>query len=100
MRMPGMTGLEFTQAVRELHPDTSVILMTAYATVENVIEALRLGAADLMQKPVGIDALLAKVRELMVVPPGQRVLASAPTPTTSRSVSAASSPPTAPRAIR
>ncbi|MET0909211.1 MAG: PIG-L family deacetylase, partial [Ilumatobacteraceae bacterium] len=75
IEMPGMTGLEFTQAVRELHPDTSVVLMTAYATVDNVIEALRLGAADLMQKPVGIDALLGKVRELMVVPPGQSVLA-------------------------
>ncbi len=75
MRMPGMTGLEFTQVVRDRHPDTAVVLMTAYATVENVIEALRLGAADLMQKPVGVDALVTKVRELMETTPGQRVLA-------------------------
>jgi LmbE family N-acetylglucosaminyl deacetylase len=75
MRMPAMSGLEFTQVVRDRHPDTAVVLMTAYATVENVIEALRLGAADLMQKPVGVDALIAKVTELFEVAPGQRIVA-------------------------
>ncbi len=75
MRMPGMTGLEFTQAVKVLRPDTAVVLMTAFATVDNVIEALRLGAADLLQKPVAMDVLVGKVRELMEVARGERVLA-------------------------
>lgn len=68
MRMAGMTGLEFTAAVKAEHPDTAVVLMTAYATVDAVIEALRLGAADLMQKPVPMDALVSKVRELIEAP--------------------------------
>lgn len=68
MRMPGMSGLEFAEAIRAVHPDTSVVLMTAYATVENTIEAFRLGAADLLQKPVTIDALVDKVATLMDAP--------------------------------
>lgn len=77
MRMPTMSGLEFAEAVRAVHPDTSIVLMTAYATVDNTIEAFRLGAADLLQKPITVDALVEKVRTLMEAPiaAGRRVLA-------------------------
>jgi two-component system response regulator HydG len=77
MRMPGMSGIEFATAVRADHPTTSIVLMTAYATVETTIEAFRLGAADLLQKPVPVDALVAKVRALFAAPiaPVRRVLA-------------------------
>lgn len=77
MRMPGMTGLEFADAVRSRHPRTSIVLMTAYATVENTIEAFRLGVADLLQKPVTVDSLVDKVATLMAMPVStqQRVLA-------------------------
>jgi len=77
MRMPGMTGLEFADVIRAEHPDTSIVLMTAYATVDNTIEAFRLGAADLLQKPVSSEALVDKVRALMAAPvaPVRRVLA-------------------------
>lgn len=68
MRMPNMTGLEFAEAIRATHPTTSVVLMTAYATVDNTIEALRLGVADLLQKPVSVEALVDKVRTLMEAP--------------------------------
>ena len=65
MRMPGMSGLDFAAEVRRLDASASVVLMTAYATVDSAIEALRLGAADLLQKPLTVDVLLDKVHELM-----------------------------------
>ena len=65
LRMPGVDGLAVLQKVRELYPQTMLVLMTAYASVETVVEALRLGAQDYLLKPLLLDDLLHKVRRLL-----------------------------------
>jgi DNA-binding NtrC family response regulator len=65
LRMPGVDGLALLQKVREVYPQTMVVLMTAYASVETVVEALRLGAQDYLLKPLLLDDLLHKVRRLL-----------------------------------
>jgi DNA-binding NtrC family response regulator len=49
--MPGMGGLQFLREVRRLSPDTLVVIMTAYATIQTAVEAMRSGAFDYLQKP-------------------------------------------------
>lgn len=52
VHMPGgMTGLELLRVIRERRPDTVCILITAYATLDTSLEAMKLGAYDLLQKP-------------------------------------------------
>lgn len=65
LRMPGMDGVEVLREVRRLCPQTLVILMTAYASVETAVEALRQGAHDYMIKPLVFDDVLAKVARLL-----------------------------------
>jgi DNA-binding NtrC family response regulator len=56
-RLPGMSGIETLRALREHDPSIVVILMTAFATLEDAINAMRLGAADFVRKPVGLADL-------------------------------------------
>ncbi len=51
MNMPGMTGLEVLEHLRKQSPDTEVIILTGQATVENAVEAMKLGACDYLTKP-------------------------------------------------
>jgi DNA-binding response OmpR family regulator len=51
IRMPGIDGIELLRRIREQAPEVIVILMTAYATLGNAVEALRLGAHDYLIKP-------------------------------------------------
>jgi len=64
-RMPGIQGLELIRRLRDEHPSALVILMTAYASVDSAIEALRLGAADYLLKPVVMDNVARKVRSIL-----------------------------------
>ncbi len=52
VRMPGMSGLEVLKAVKQGHPETEVIVVTAHATVDTAITALRDGAYDFITKPL------------------------------------------------
>ena len=63
-KMPGGSGLDVARKAREWSPDTAVILMTAYADVAGVIEAMRVGVLDYLIKPINVDALLSKLRLL------------------------------------
>jgi DNA-binding NtrC family response regulator len=65
LRMPGADGLEVLARARDLSPQTIGIVMTAHASVESVVEALRAGAADYILKPVLFDDLLGKVERLL-----------------------------------
>ncbi len=65
VRMPGADGLEVLRHVREVSPQTLVLLMTGHATVETAIEALRRGAQDYLLKPVVFDELLHKLDYLL-----------------------------------
>lgn len=51
VEMPGSTGLEVLALIREQHPDTSVIITTAYGSEDVVVKALRRGAGDYLRKP-------------------------------------------------
>ncbi len=63
LKMPGMSGIELLQAVRARQPRLPFILITGYSTMDDAIEALRLGATDFIKKPFEMDELLALVRE-------------------------------------
>jgi len=63
MRMPGLTGADVLKAAREASDDTSVIVMTAYATVEKAVECMRAGAFDYITKPFKTDELLLTVQK-------------------------------------
>lgn len=66
LRMPEIGGLDVLRAVRDAQPHCQVILMTAHATVDSAIEAVKLGALDYLSKPIDfarLRQLLADVRE-------------------------------------
>jgi len=65
LRMPGADGLAVLRHAREVSPQTLVILMTAHATVETAVAALRGGAQDYLLKPVLFDDLLHKIEKLL-----------------------------------
>jgi two-component system response regulator PilR (NtrC family) len=65
MRMPGADGLSVLKHARDIAPHTLVLLMTAHATVENAVEALRGGAQDYLLKPLIFDDVLHKIRSLL-----------------------------------
>jgi DNA-binding NtrC family response regulator len=56
-RLPGISGIDTLRAFRDHDPSIVVIMMTAFATLEDAITALRLGAADFVRKPVGLTDL-------------------------------------------
>lgn len=58
IRMPGMDGLQLLEKVKQLSPDTLVVVMTAYASVETAIQALKLGAYDYLSKPFRNEEIL------------------------------------------
>jgi len=61
IKMPGMDGLELLKAARNRDPDTPFIFITAYASSETAIEALKLGAFDYITKPFEIEKLKSLV---------------------------------------
>ncbi len=65
VQLPGMDGLELLARLHRVSPETFVLLITAYATVENAVEAFQRGAHDYLMKPVLLDEVLAKVRRLL-----------------------------------
>ena len=62
LQMPGLSGLDVLQRLRDARVDSVFIIMTAFGTVETVVEAMRLGAVDFLQKPFYRDELLMRVR--------------------------------------
>ncbi len=63
LKMPGMDGIQLTEAVQNRAPDTVIILLTAFATLETAIEAIRRGAHDYLLKPCPIPQILESVRK-------------------------------------
>jgi len=57
LRMPGLDGLELTKLSKKISPRTQVIILTAYGTVENAVEAMKHGAYYYLTKPVDLDNL-------------------------------------------
>jgi two-component system response regulator HydG len=57
LKLPGGGGLPLLEQVKTLHPDTAVIVMTAFATVASAVEAMRIGAGDYLTKPFALEEL-------------------------------------------
>jgi two-component system NtrC family response regulator len=67
VRMAGMDGLQLLGEMQRIDPDLPVILMTAFATVERAVEAMKKGAHDYILKPFRNEELLAAVRQALQV---------------------------------
>ncbi len=65
LSMPGMDGIELLQAIRERRPAIPVVLMTAYGSVASAVQAMKLGAAQYLSKPVDPDELLLQVERTL-----------------------------------
>jgi len=63
VQMPDLSGTEVLQAVKQERPETLVILITAFGTVEKAVEAMRIGAFDYLTKPFSRDALCMTVEK-------------------------------------
>ena len=91
IELPGMTGLELLERVRELVPDLPVAVITGHPSVDYAVSALRGSAAEFLQKPIGAEDLAAKATELIEAgraaraAAGRRCWPSGPIPTTWRS---------------
>jgi two-component system response regulator FixJ len=65
VRMPEITGIDLLRRVREMKPDLPVILITGHGDVPLAVEAMKLGAADFLEKPFDDDLLIAAVRSAL-----------------------------------
>ena len=57
LNMPGFSGLELLAAIKEHRPETEVVIVTGYGTIESAIESLKLGSYDYLQKPIKLERL-------------------------------------------
>jgi heterodisulfide reductase subunit A len=76
IKMPGMDGVEVLQKAKEADPDLCVVMMTAYATVETAVEAMKIGALDYLVKPFDPDKLIPmvlKIYEDLQISSGQQL---------------------------
>jgi len=76
IKMPGMDGVELLKRAKEIQPDLYVVMMTAYATVETAVEAMKIGALDYLMKPFDPDVLIPKVLQIyedVEISKGQRL---------------------------
>ncbi|MGA7256075.1 MAG: response regulator, partial [Terracidiphilus sp.] len=62
LALPGRSGLELLPMIKDRQPEIPVIMITAYGTVDNVVEAIRAGAENFVQKPWDNEKLLADIR--------------------------------------
>jgi heterodisulfide reductase subunit A2 len=61
IKMPGMDGVELLQKAKERYPDLYVLMMTAFATVETAVNAMKIGAHDYLMKPFDPEKMIANV---------------------------------------
>jgi DNA-binding NtrC family response regulator len=65
LRMPGMDGLEVLKKVKEIAPQTVVIMMTAYASIPGAVQAMKEGAYDYIVKPLDVDQLTLMLKRIV-----------------------------------
>ena len=78
MHLPRKSGMEVLCECRSSAPNTIVVIITAYASVETAVDAMRMGAADYITKPYDIDDLLARTEQLLAAASVLDPKASAP----------------------
>ena len=64
LRLPGIDGMEVLRSVRKSRPDTSVVMMTAYASIDSAVAAMKEGAEDYVAKPFNIDQIRLVMRKV------------------------------------
>ncbi|OGP78751.1 MAG: Fis family transcriptional regulator [Deltaproteobacteria bacterium RBG_19FT_COMBO_60_16] len=65
LKMPGMDGIQLMEEVRKTHPEMLVIIMTAYATVDTAVKAMKKGAYDYFVKPFNPDDISLTIRKIV-----------------------------------
>jgi YesN/AraC family two-component response regulator len=65
LKMPGMDGLQAMEALADVDPDLSMIMLTAYSTVDSAVKAMKLGAVDYIKKPFTPEQLTELVEKVM-----------------------------------
>jgi len=65
IKMPQMDGLELLELIRRDHPDLTVVMMTAYGSVETAVEAMRNGAYDFVTKPFDHETILIRLEKAL-----------------------------------
>jgi DNA-binding NtrC family response regulator len=65
IKMPGMDGLELLDLVKRSHPDLTVVMMTAFGSIETAVEAMKSGAYDFITKPFDHDALVIRLEKAL-----------------------------------
>jgi DNA-binding NtrC family response regulator len=60
--MPGMDGFQTLEEIKERRPESQIILLTGYATLEKGVEAMKLGATDFIEKPADLEKLTEKIK--------------------------------------
>jgi DNA-binding NtrC family response regulator len=65
LRMPGISGIVLLEKTKELSPSTEVVIMTAYASIESAVEAIKKGAADYIVKPFINEDLKMRLRRIL-----------------------------------
>ena len=64
LRLPDRDGIDLLKWLKSTHPSLPLIMMTSYAEIQTAVQAMKLGAADYIAKPLNPDELLGKIREL------------------------------------
>jgi len=67
LEMPGMKGIQLVEEIQKLNIQTSIIIITAYGSLETAISALRNGASDYILKPIEFDEILIKINRLFEI---------------------------------
>ncbi len=57
LQMPGINGLEVLKRAKAIRPNTEVVILTGYGTIDSAVEALKLGSYDYIQKPIAVERL-------------------------------------------
>ncbi|MFN8548990.1 MAG: sigma-54 dependent transcriptional regulator [Candidatus Eisenbacteria bacterium] len=65
LRMPGLDGTEVLRRAKEIRPEIDVVIMTAYGTIQNAIQAMKVGATDYITKPFDRHELLNAVNQIL-----------------------------------
>ncbi|UJS20189.1 MAG: sigma-54 dependent transcriptional regulator [Candidatus Brocadia sp.] len=65
LRLPKMDGIEFLKEIKKSSPDTVVIIMTAYGSIENAVMAMKEGAYDYVTKPFSLEELIIKLQKAL-----------------------------------
>ncbi len=65
IKMPGLTGIELLEKIKEKNIETDVIIITGYGSIDSAVEAMKKGAYDYITKPFDLDELLLKVKKIL-----------------------------------